>query len=179
MSDAIRLRYSLPLRRLHWLMALLILVAYLLIEQRGLFPRGSSPRAAMVQGHFWTGIAVFLLVWWRLALRRRDGAPSITPPLDRWTALAAKLMHLALYAFMIVMPMLGLATAWSDGKKVLIPFTGIALPALLPENTDLAHTLEDLHGSIGEAFYWVIGAHVLAALWHHLMRRDDTLRRML
>ena len=32
---------------------------------------------------------------------------------------------------------------------------------------------------IGQAFYWVIGAHIVAALWHHLFRRDDTLKRML
>ena len=172
-------RYSPTLRRLHWLMAVLVLAGYLLIEQRGLFPRGSVGRVAMVQGHFWVGILVFVLVWWRLMRRRIDGAPAITPPLGRVSAFASRFFHLGLYAFLVVMPMLGLATAWSDGKAVLIPFTGIALPALLPENEALAHTLEDLHGSIGEAFYWVIGAHVLAALWHHLVRRDDTLRRML
>ena len=61
----------------------------------------------------------------------------------------------------------------------MIPFTGLALPALLPENEQLAHTLEDLHGTIGEAFYWVIGLHALAAIWHHAFRRDDTLKRML
>ena len=179
MSAIARPRYSPALRRLHWLMALLILAAYLLIEQRGLFPRGSGARTAMVQGHFWVGLTVFVLVWWRLATRRRDGAPAIAPPLDRWSALVAKLLHLALYAYFIVMPVLGLATAWTDGKAVNIPFTGIALPALLAENKALAHTLEDLHGSLGEAFYWVIGLHVLAALYHHLVRRDDTLRRML
>ena len=172
-------RYAPVLRRLHWLMALLILAAYLLIEQRGIFPRGSAERTAMVQGHFWVGISVFLLVWWRLVGRLRNPAPPVTPPLDRFSALASKLTHLALYAFFIVMPLLGLATAWSDGKVVLIPFTGLALPALLPENEELAHTLEDLHGSIGEAFYWVIGLHVLAAAWHHGFRRDDTLKRML
>ena len=37
----------------------------------------------------------------------------------------------------------------------------------------------DQVGSIGQAFYWVIGAHIVAALWHHLFRRDDTLKRML
>ena len=172
-------RYTPTLRRLHWLMAALVLAGYLLIEQRGLFPRGSAGRAAMVQGHFWVGILVFALVWWRLVRRRADGAPPITPPLSRPVAFVSGLFHVALYAFLAVMPLLGLATAWSDGKAVLIPFTGIALPALLPENEALAHTLEDLHGSIGGAFYWVIGAHVLAALWHHLVRRDDTLRRML
>lgn len=172
-------RYTPTLRRLHWLMAALILAGYLLIEQRSLFPRGSAPRAAMVQGHFWVGILVFWLAWWRLLRRRADGVPAITPRLDRFSAFTSKVIHVALYVFFLVMPMLGLATAWSDGKAVLVPFTRIALPALLPENEALAHTLEDLHGSIGEAFYWVIGAHVLTALWHHLMRRDDTLKRML
>ena len=179
MNTLARPRYSPTLRRLHWLMAALVLAGYLLIEQRGLFPRGSVERTAMVQGHFWVGITVFALVLWRVARRRFDGTPAITPPLGRPIAFVSALFHVALYAFLVVMPLLGLATAWSDGKAVLIPFTGIALPALLPENEALAHTLEDLHGSIGEAFYWVIGAHVLAALWHHLVRRDDTLRRML
>jgi cytochrome b561 len=179
MSAIVRPRYAPVLRRLHWLMALLVVAAYLLIEQRGLFPRGSGGRVAMMQGHFWVGIAIFLLAWWRLASRVRLGAPRITPPLDKASALLSKLVHLALYAFFIVMPLLGMATAWSDGKAVMIPFTGLALPALLPENEALAHQLEDLHGSIGEAFYWVIGAHVLAAIWHHAFRRDDTLKRML
>ena len=178
MATAIPARYSPTLRRLHWLMAVLILAAYLLIEQRGLFPRGSGGRFAMMQGHFWVGIAIFVLAWWRLVARRRDGAPPVTPPLDRWSALGAKAIHVALYAFFIVMPLLGMATAWTDGKAVMLPFTDIALPALLAEDKDLAHQLEDLHGSIGEAFYWVIGLHVLAALYHHFVRRDDTLRRM-
>ncbi|MGV8924015.1 MAG: cytochrome b [Thermomonas sp.] len=172
-------RFTPAQRRLHWLMALLIAVAYLLIEQRGLFSRGSVGKAAMVQGHFWTGLTIFALAWWRLAIRRRHGAPPVTPRLDRWNALAASSLHVALYLFFLVQPMLGLATAWTDGKSVLIPFTRIALPALLAENKDLAHTLEDLHGTVGTVFYWVIGIHVLAALWHHLMRKDDTLKRML
>lgn len=179
MNAIARPRYAPVLRRLHWLMALLVLAAYLLIEQRGLFPRGSGGRAAMIQGHFWMGISIFLLAWWRILARRRNPAPAVSPPLQPAVAWSSKLVHLALYAFFIVMPLLGLATAWSDGKSVLIPFTGIALPALLPENEALAHQLEDLHGSIGEAFYWVIGLHVLAALWHHGFRRDDTLKRML
>ncbi|MDE2408020.1 MAG: cytochrome b [Xanthomonadaceae bacterium] len=179
MNAVTRPRYTPTLRLLHWLMAVLIVLAYILIEQRGIFPRGSDGRFAMMQGHFWVGIGVFLLVWWRLMARVRGGTPPITPPLGKVSVIAAKLLHLALYAFFIVMPLLGLATVWTDGKELLIPFTSIALPALLPENEDLAHQLEELHGTIGEAFYWVIGAHVLVALWHHVGRRDDTLKRML
>lgn len=172
-------RFTPTQRSLHWLMALLIFVAYFLIEQRGLFPRGSAGKAAMVQGHFWTGLTIFVLAIWRLAVRRRDGSPPVTPALDRWNALAATSLHVALYLFFLVQPMLGLATAWSDGKSVLIPFTKIALPALLAPNEALTHTLEDLHGTIGTVFYWVIGIHVLATLWHHFVRKDNTLKRML
>ncbi len=177
MSDSAR--YSPGLRRLHWLIAVLVALAYLFIEQRGLFERGSATRAAMVQSHFWVGIAVLLLAVWRLRLRARTTVPPITPALPTWQAAPAKLLHLALYAFLLVQPLLGLATAWADGKTVLLPFTGIALPSLLAADESMAHRLEDLHGSVGAIFYWVIGAHVLAALYHHILRRDDTLKRML
>ena len=172
-------RYHPGLRRLHWLMALLVLAAYLLIEQRGLFPRGTPQRAAMVQAHFWVGLSILLLAAWRLGLRMRSVVPPITPALPAWQAMPAKLLHLALYAFIVVMPLLGLATAWTDGKVLYLPFTDLAVPSLLAPDKDLAHQLEDLHGTIGEIFYWVIGLHILAALYHHWWRRDDTLRRML
>ena len=172
-------RYRPGLRRLHWLTAVLVLAVYLLVEQSDLFPRGSGGRAAMLQGHFWTGLAIWLLLWWRLALRAGGATPPIAPPLPRWQAGLSRLLHLAFYAFLLAMPLLGLATAWTDGKSLYLPFTDIALPALLAPDKNLAHQLEDLHGSIGEAFYWVIGLHIVAALYHHWGRRDDTLRRML
>lgn len=171
-------RYSPGLRRLHWLMALLILLVYLAVEQRGLFARGTPARAAMMQTHFWLGLSVLALVVWRIALRMRRGVPPIHPPLPAWQALPAGLLHLLLYAFLIAMPVLGLLTAWTDGKVLYVPFSQIALPALFAPDPALAERLEDLHGSIGEFFYWVIGLHVLAALYHHFVRRDDTLRRM-
>ena len=174
-----RTRYTPGLRHLHWLVALLVLAAYLFIEQRGLFARGTPERAAMIQAHFWTGLTILVLAVWRVALRMRATAPPITPAIPAWQAIPSKLLHLVLYAFILAMPVLGLATAWADDKTLYVPFTQIALPTLLAPNEDLGHRLEELHGQIGEIFYWVIGLHVLAALYHHLVRRDDTLRRML
>ena len=171
-------RYSSGLRRLHWLMAALILLVYLAVEQRGMFQRGTPARAAMLQTHFWLGLSVLLFVAWRLALRLRHGAPPIRPALPMWQALPAGLLHLSLYAFLIAMPVLGLLTAWADGKRLYLPFSQIAMPALMAADPGLAERLEDLHGGIGEFFYWVLGLHVLAALYHHIIRRDDTLRRM-
>ena len=171
-------RYSPGQRWLHWVVALLVVVAYLAIEFRGEFERGTLARTLMVQTHFWVGLAVLALLLPRILLRLRHGAPPITPPLPAWQAWPAKFLHLALYAFLLVQPVLGVATAWTDGKEVMLPFVDAALPALLAPDKALAHTLEDLHGTIGDVFYWVIGLHVLASLYHHVVRRDDTLRRM-
>src|SRR3546814_2182701 len=58
-------RYAPAMRRIHWLTALLLIAAYLLIEQRNLFPRGSEPRTLMVQGPFWNGLANVGRASWR------------------------------------------------------------------------------------------------------------------
>ena len=172
-------RYRPALRRLHWLMATLVLCAYLAIEQRGLFARGSAGRAAVMQAHFWLGVAIFALATWRLALRRRLDVPPITPAPPAWSAWVGRVTHWALYAFFLVMPALGLCTIWTSGRRSLLLPGGLAVPSPLAGNHALSESLEHLHKTIGTAFYWVIGLHVAAALYHHLIRRDDTLRRML
>ena len=95
-----------------------------------------------------------------------------------WQALPAKGVHLLLYVMLVAQPVLGLLTAWTDGKELLLPFTQIVVPPLVSANEALAHRFEDLHELIGNAFYWVVGLHVAATLYHHFIRRDDTLRRM-
>lgn len=159
-------------------MAFMILFSYLSIEQRSLFEKGTAERIFMVQSHFWLGIGIFILVWVRIAQRLKHGVPRITPSLPVWQNGLSHLFHFVLYAFFIVMPILGMMTAWTDGKILFIPFTDIALPALMAENETLAKQLEGWHHDIGEAFYWVIGFHVLAALYHHFVRKDNTLSRM-
>ncbi len=172
-----RPRYVRTVRQLHWWMAALILLAYLLIDFHEYFPR--EVRRAMMQGHFWAGITVFLLVWWRISSRARGGTPAIKPPLGSLAVVASRLMHLTLYAFFIVMPVLGFMTASYEGKQVKIPFLGIALPSPVAVDDAFGHRLEDIHGTIGTVFYWVIGLHVAVALWHHFIRRDNVLERML
>ena len=43
----------------------------------------------------------------------------------------------------------------------------------------LAHDIEELHETVGEVGYWLIGLHAAAALFHHYLLRDNTLVRML
>lgn len=172
------LRYAASRRALHWGIAILMVLAYVFILGRENFERGSEARLAMVQAHFWIGISILALMLPRLLLFFSRPAPPVRPPLPAWQALPAKGVHLLLYVMLVAQPVLGLLTAWTDGKELLLPFTQIVVPPLVSANEALAHRFEDLHELIGNAFYWVVGLHVAATLYHHFIRRDDTLRRM-
>ena len=170
-------RYSRLTIALHWSVLLLIAIAYAAIELRGEFPRGSALRDTMKWIHFNAGLLVFVLLWLRLYARWRGPNPPVSPPLPRWQTWSAQVVHVLLYAFLLAMPVLGWALRSAEGAAVSL--FGLPLPALVGANDALAHTLEDLHETIGELGYFLIGLHAAAALFHHFLRRDDTLRRML
>ncbi len=162
---------------LHWLMFLLMVAVYATIELRELFPKGSDPREAMKALHFMLGLSVLLFVILRIYAKVTSPTPMIIPGVSPSQDLAAKLGHLALYGLMIIMPILGWLLLSAAAKP--IPFFGLELPPLISENKDLAKTIKEIHETIGVLGYYLIGIHVLAALYHHHIRKDNTLTRML
>lgn len=170
-------RYSTLSIALHWLMLLLFIAVYACIELRELYPKGSDPREALKSWHFMLGLAVFVLVWLRLFARIASATPSIVPNPSGWQMVLAKLLHLALYVLMIVMPLLGWALLSAAGKPV--PFFGLELPALIAENKETGKWLKEIHQTIGTIGYYLIGIHTVAALFHHYVVKDNTLIRML
>jgi cytochrome b561 len=162
---------------LHWVMLLLIVVVYACIELRVLYPRGSEIREALKTWHFMLGLGIFALVWLRLIARLFATVPPITPQPPPWQLHVAHVSELAIYAFMIGMPLLGWLILSGENKPV--PFFGIQLPALIGENKELAKQLEEAHEIVGTIGYFLIGIHAAAALAHHYIQRDNTLTRML
>ena len=94
--------------------------------------------------------------------------PAHHAPLGRAT-LSHRTVPPRAYSFLVVMPLLWSGHRVSDGKAVLIPFTGIALPALLPEAKRWRIPSKTCTAASARRSNWVIGAHVLAAFWHHLV----------
>lgn len=170
-------RYSLASIGLHWLMVLLIIAVYACIELRELYPKGSDPREALKQWHFMLGLSVFALMWLRLLARFIGPTPPIEPAPPKWQELGAKLAHLALYGMMLGLPLVGWLILSAEGKA--IPFFGMELPALVGPNHELAENLEELHEVVGKIGYLLIGVHAAAAIVHHHLMGDNTLRRML
>lgn len=176
MSDDLKpARYARLSIGLHWLMLLLIAAVYATIELKGNFAKGSEPRELLKHWHFMLGLAVFALVWLRLLARRFSPAPRVAGA--AWEKALARAMHWSLYGLMIGLPLLGWLTLSAAGKP--IPFFGLNLPGLVAPNPDLASQFKELHETLGQVGYWLIGLHAAAALFHQYVHHDDTLQRML
>jgi cytochrome b561 len=91
---------------------------------------------------------------------------------------AATLSHYLLYAFLFVQPLLGLFTVLIEKGSLPVPLTDLLIPSPFPLSEHIAEDLEDFHKLLGKIFYYIIGLHVVAAIWHHFVRKDNTVRRM-
>lgn len=170
-------RYAPASIALHWLMLLVIIGVYAAINLHEAYPRGTAMRDTMKQWHFMLGLSVLLLVLIRIGVRLRQPAPPINPAPSAMQALFAKLVHLALYGFMIGMPIGGWMMLSAAGKP--IPFFGLTLPALVSPDKSLAGMIHEVHETIGTLGYGLIGLHALAALFHHYVLKDNVLLRMM
>ncbi len=170
-------RYGSLSMGLHWVMLLLIAAVYACIELRGIFPKGSDPRLAMSTWHFMLGLSVLVLALLRLILNIASDTPRIVPDPPKWQKLSAKFMHIALYALMIGLPIIGWLMLSAKGKQ--IPFFGLNMPALIGKNKDLAKSIKEIHETGGTLGYFLIGSHATVALFHHYIVRDNTIRRIL
>jgi cytochrome b561 len=162
---------------LHWAMMILIGATYAAIQLRELFPKGSDIREGFKTWHFMLGLTVLVLVVVRIIIRLMSSAPPITPTPRRWQSLASKAVHGALYALMLGMPVAGWIIL--SAKDVPVPFFSLTLPPLVAPDKGLGDWVKDIHETVGEIGYWLIGLHAAAALAHHYLWKDDTLRRML
>lgn len=170
-------RYSSLSITLHWAMLLLLIAVYTCMEVRGYYPKGSDFREGLKMWHFMLGLTMLLLVLIRVVARVTSATPLITPDPPAWQTLIAKLTHLALYAFMVAMPIAGWIILSASGKA--LPFFGLDLPALAEPNKALAEQVKELHETVAAIGYFLFGLHAIAALFHHYILKDDTLRRMM
>ena len=162
---------------LHWLTLLLLAAVYASMEFKSIFAKGSPGREMMAVWHHSLGLSVFLLTWVRLLVRLAGAQPTPAPGLPRWQAVLAKATHALLYALLIGLPLLGWLTLGARGAPAV--FFGAELPALIAENAGRAKWLKNLHETGASVGYLLIAIHAGAAIYHHVVQRDGSLRRML
>lgn len=162
-------RYSKTMIVVHWLTALLVIVAYLTSEG------GRHVRTDPPMLHFAAGVAVLVLLLPRLIARLLGGAPPVEDTGEKWLALAAKGGHAALYLLLIAVPLSGwYALSQMAVEAKMFGFTLPSIAAVVEGKSPVG----DIHSLGGNLILILAGLHAAAALWHHFLRKDDTLRRM-
>ncbi len=158
---------------LHWLTALLVVALWCIGQTVDWAPR--ALRVDYRSVHIVLGVVLGLVLIARLAWRVGKG--GMLPPLDTGPMLAiARVTHWALYLLLILAVALGVTNVWARGDAI---FGLFRVPQLVPGDRALVHQIEEWHGLAANTVLIVAGLHAAAALFHHHILRDATLRRML
>lgn len=173
--------YSETARRLHWwtvaLVAIQIPLGFAMAYRGNTLKVWDATTNALYSAHKALGFALLLLVLYRLVYRLRNGAPPDEPTLEWWQKAASHLTHWGLYGLLIAMGLLGWHGVSRYGARDI--FGIVSLPPLGAQDQAAAATVFYLHYLGGLLLVAMIGAHVGAALFHHLIRKDGVLTRML
>jgi cytochrome b561 len=170
-------RYSAPAIALHWLIAALIVAGFVLGLSMVDLPL-SPKKLKWFSWHKWIGVTVFLLTALRLLWRLSHPPPVLPAGMPSWQRRAATASHALLYILTIAIPLSGWIYSSASGVKVV--YLGIVpLPDLVTADKPLAEQLKLVHKTLNFMLLGVVIVHVVAALKHHFVDRDDVLRRML
>ena len=169
--------YGLVSKLFHWLM-FLIIVGMLIV---GFYMSDLENSPFKLELYWWHksfGILILTLVALRLSWRLYNIIPLLPSKMHPILKLMAGLSHFVMYIMMAAMPITGWLMSSAAGFNP--SFFGLfELPAIAPTSKDAMHFYKELH-EIGAFFFiFLITLHILAALYHHFIRRDTILKRML
>jgi cytochrome b561 len=172
-----RNRYSIISLIFHWGLALLVLTQILLISAHDA-TEGPLSRE-FVQIHKAVGLSILVLTLARIVWRLANPALPLPGEMPRWEKIAARATHVLFYVLLIGLPLTGWAASSAGGRPIL--WFGLFDWPLLPveRSRDLARSLMGLHGAAVKLLYVLMALHVLAALKHQFVDRDNVLHRMI
>ncbi len=162
---------------LHWLIALLIFIAFpvgLYMVDLPLSPQ----KLKIISWHKWAGITVLALVLVRILWRATHRPPALPDSMSRIEKLAAQGAHHLLYLLMIAVPMAGWLMSSAKGFPV-VWFGVLPLPDLIGKSESLAEFFEQAHEILAWLMALIVVVHAAAAVKHHFAARDGVLARML
>lgn len=172
-------RYSRGAIALHWIMAALIVLNFILAEIAE--DASKEERSILMGNHKAIGITILLFTLVRIAWRFTRRPPPLAETLKPWEAALAKVTHGLFYVLMLAIPLAGWAasSAWGNGAPVDM-FGLFAMPALPVEHgKETAGLFGEVHETTAKLMFVLFILHVAAALKHQLLDKDGIMRRML
>jgi cytochrome b561 len=178
-------RYSAVAIVLHWLIALgilVLLVMGLVMTQIKLTPAVLFP---LYQMHKSVGITVLFLVLLRVAWRLTHRPPPLPAAMPAAERVASGGVHLLLYGLMLFMPLTGWAVVSASPLNIptvlygIVPWPDLPVLPSLTNKKPVDAVLATVHAWGAWIVIGAVALHIAAALRHHIVARDDILRRML
>jgi cytochrome b561 len=169
--------YPATSKLLHWLVAACVLVTVpvaIAMDRVGQGPTQDS----LYNLHKSLGVLILALMVLRLINRLVAGALAPEAEIEPWQRAVSSIVHTSLYVLLLAMPIVGYIANSAYGAST--PFFGLfELPSIVGKNEELATRLFTLHRWVGWLVILLVLMHISAALYHHFIRRDAVLKRML
>src|SRR5262249_44669034 len=167
-----------PAKALHWIGAAAILV--LLVH--GWWMTHMTPRPERLANYAWhsaLGYDLLALTLLRVLWRWFNPVPELPSGLTPWDGVAARLGHVSLYFFILVVSL----TGWAVATTFRVPMTkdmfGIDLPPIVTSvDRSIRQSIEASHMILAYLLTVLVLVHVLGALRHHVVKHNNVLRRM-
>lgn len=162
---------------LHWTVAILLVAQYWLAWMAADLPLGMQ-KLILLTRHKSLGLLILLLVLSRLLWRLWNPTPAPPPAMPGWQRHLATATQGLIYGCLIALPVSG----WimSSARNFPVSFFGLwQLPDLVEPDETVYQFTRDFHGAVTWLLGLAVTLHVIGALKHHFIDRDDVLRRML
>lgn len=171
-------KYSGVAMTLHWLVAIAV-IATIIVTQVAEDAPTREARGEIMANHFALGVIIFALVLARFVWRMVNPPPPQNPAHAGWERALAKITHLAIYAFLLMMPLAGwyAMSKYGSGLNVFGLFEVPPLP--VEPDPEAAGEIFEIHELAGKILIGLIALHILGALKHTIVDKDGTIFRML
>jgi cytochrome b561 len=167
-----------PAKIFHWLGA--VIIAVLLVH--GWWMTHITPRPDRLANYAWhaaLGYDLLALTLLRLLWRWLNAVPELPSDLKPWERLSARAGHIALYVLMLIVSVTGWMVATTFRTPMVSDLFGISVPAIVTAvDRSTREWVEGSHKVLAYLLTAIIVVHIAGALRHHLIKRNDILRRM-
>jgi cytochrome b561 len=162
---------------LHWLVAACVLTTAPVAIAMTRVSKGQI-QDILYNFHKSLGVLILILMILRIINRLAVGALTAAPEIDPWQQTASSVVHTSFYVLLVAMPIVGYIANSAYGAPLFF-FGLFELPQIVSKNEALATQLFTIHRWVGWLVILLVLIHVSAALYHHFIRGDSVLKRML
>jgi cytochrome b561 len=133
-------------------------------------------RGEIINVHKLTGLLILCLMVLRAMWALSNPKPVLPEGTPVWQKFAERLVHVSLYLLLILMPLSGWIMSVAAGYTPHLGSMNFNLP--LAKNKALSDTAFGFHSWFAIIIIALVSIHVLAALYHYLVKKDKILQRM-